>query len=573
MDELRRSAITISPSATLEERIKGLFPPCAIFHCEPEPMNTLSERRMRQMSRDIRTEPDWIETLNDAETRASWAAQAKAQELTDVEFEYVMDELAYYSSLHSPDGSAKLSAADGVWFSNTLIDAETTNKLKDYAAILEGVPDRQKDWYPEGQSRVLNLIDPSLYPLIYSRSWLCRQSSTSPQAALTLNVAREFPGSLEKWRQALGSTEDSGSGYYIPTFRGCLETCYSEKFCWLPSEFRVDDNGAVTIESYINNLHPVKHAALYSIIANVFSKFLPLLEQVITDLVYPRQLRVKPDASKYYRSDEPKPDKYSNDCDRWKREAEFVPPQPEPFVKPARPVNPCSIRGRRLQTIVKMSNVELTPENPNYSDKDWKLAGLANERTIATCVYFYDVANISSSSLQFREALSYWNFEADDCHDNPSMVRAYGLDADLIDDEYYLSQEVGNVDIKDGRCLVFPSTYQHLMSELRLEDSTKPGYCKMLTFYVVDPSTRIPSTEIVPPQQQDWWKEDVLSSEPLGSLPHLIIDRIMNRVDFPIALKEAKNIRQDMTTQYEQRVVDISYHNFETNFDPVGTLY
>ncbi|KAJ2444206.1 hypothetical protein GGI03_007868, partial [Coemansia sp. RSA 2337] len=164
----RRTAITISPSATLEERIKGILPPCAIFHYKPEQLNTLPERRMRQMSRDIRTEPDWIETLNNAETRASWAAEAKAQELTDVEFEYVLDELAYYSSLHFPDGSAKLSAADGVWFSDTLVDTETIDGLRNYAAILEGVPDRQKDWYPEGQSRVLNLVDPSLYPLIYS---------------------------------------------------------------------------------------------------------------------------------------------------------------------------------------------------------------------------------------------------------------------------------------------------------------------------------------------------------------------------------------------------------------------
>ncbi|KAJ1888929.1 hypothetical protein LPJ71_008339 [Coemansia sp. S17] len=105
------------------------------------------------------------------------------------------------------------------------------------------------------------------------------------------------------------------------------------------------------------------------------------------------------------------------------------------------------------------------------------------------------------------------------------------------------------------------------MPVLKLEDSTKPGHCKMLTFYVVDPSTRIPSTEIVPPQQQDWWIEDVLSSEPLGSLPHLIIDRIMNRVDYPISLKDAKRLRQDMMAEYEHVACDISYHNFEPCFD------
>ncbi|KAJ2036408.1 hypothetical protein GGI03_002816 [Coemansia sp. RSA 2337] len=568
----RRTTITISPSATLEERIKGILPPCAIFHCEPEPMNTLSERRMRHMSRDIRTKPDWIETLNDAETRADWAAQAKAHELTDVEFEYVLDELAYYSSLHPPGSNVRLSAADGVWFCDALVDVETTDELKDYVAILEGVPDYQKDWYPEGQSCVLNLIDPSLYPLIYSRLWRCRQASTSPQVALTLNAPREFPVSLAKWRQALGGTGNGGSGYYIPTFRGCLETCYSEKFCWLPSEFHVDDNGTVTIESYINNLHPVKHAALYSIIANVFSKFLPLLEQVVTDLVYPRQPRVKPDASKYYKSDEPKPDIYSDDCDRWKEEAEFVPPQPEPFVAPARPVNPYSLRGRRLQTIVRMSNVELATENPEYSDKIWRLAGLANERIVATCVYFYDVANISPACLRFREAISSWDFEADN-HDVNSVVKVYGLDENLVHDAYFVSQEVGDVDIKDGRCLVFPNIYQHKMPELKLDDSTKPGHCKMLTFYVVDPSTRIPSTEIVPPQQQDWWSEDLLSSEPLGSLPQLIMGGIMNMVDYPISLKNVKRLRQDMASQYECFVGDISYHDYEPWFDYGCTIY
>ncbi|KAJ2062102.1 hypothetical protein GGI17_002669 [Coemansia sp. S146] len=540
---------------------------------EPEPLNTLSERRMRQMSRDIRTKPDWIELLNNVEMRANWAAKAKAQELTDVEFEYVLDELAYYSSLHLPNGSAKLSAADGVWFSDTLIDAETTSELRDYAAILEGEPDRQKDWYPEDQSRMLYLIDPSLYPLSYSHSWLCRRPSTSPRAALTPETLGECPGSLEKWRQALNITEDGESDYYIPPEAWRYDSYASEKFSWLPSEFRVDDNGAVTIESYINNLHPVKHEALYPIIANVFSKFLPLLEQVVTDLVHPRQPRMKPDASKYYKSDKPMPNKHSDAYWRWKEEAEFVPPQPEPFVVPLRSVHPYSLRGRRLQTIVRMSNVELTPENPIYGGVAWRLAGLANERIIATGVFFYDVANIAQSSLIFREAISHLDFEADNSFDTASMVKVYGPDEELVDGEYYLTQEVGGVDIKDGRCLVFPSIYQHLMLELRLEDSTKPGHCKMLTFYVVDPATRIPSTEIVPPQQQDWWSEDVFLSGPLRSLPRLIVDGIMDKIDYPISLKEAKKIRQDMTTKYKWVVSDISYRYFETNFDPEGTLY
>ncbi|KAJ2827032.1 hypothetical protein FBU31_003282 [Coemansia sp. 'formosensis'] len=266
------------------------------------------------------------------------------------------------------------------------------------------------------------------------------------------------------------------------------------------------------------------------------------------------------------------PAKHSDEYRQWKEEAEFVLPQPEPFVLPERPVAPYSLRGRRLQTIVKMSNIELTPERSVYGDKEWKLAGLANERIIATGIFFYDVANIAPGDLKFREAFSRWDFEADNL-DGRSIAKAYGLDEDMVDDEYFLKQEVGNIDIKDGRCLVFPSVYQHKMSELRLEDSTKPGHCKMLIFYVVDPSTRIPSTEIVPPQQQDWWREDVILSEPLRNLPQLIMDGIMNRVDYPISLKDAKKLRQDRADQYERVLMDMSYQYFEPCLDYACTLY
>ncbi|KAJ1670291.1 hypothetical protein GGF38_001629, partial [Coemansia sp. RSA 25] len=102
-----------------------------------------------------------METLRDAETCAVWAAEARAKELTDVEFRYVLDELEYYSSLHPPGSNVRLSAADGVWFSDSLIDTATTNELKEYAAILESTPSRQKDWHPDDRSRMLNLIDPS----------------------------------------------------------------------------------------------------------------------------------------------------------------------------------------------------------------------------------------------------------------------------------------------------------------------------------------------------------------------------------------------------------------------------
>ncbi|KAJ2751652.1 hypothetical protein GGI19_004341 [Coemansia pectinata] len=188
-----------------------------------------------------------------------------------------------------------------------------------------------------------------------------------------------------------------------------------------------------------------------------------------------------------------------------------------------------------------MSNIELTVKRPIYGGEDWSIAGLANECIIATGIFFYDVANIVPSSLLFREAFCAWDFEADR-HDIQSVVNVYGIEQDRLEEGGLVSQELGSIDIKDGRCLVFPNIYQYKLSELELADKTQPGHCKMLMFYFVDPSTRIPSTEIVLLQQQDWYFEDVLASEPFRSLPQLIVDGIMAKVDFPISLKEAKKL-------------------------------
>ncbi|KAJ2117421.1 hypothetical protein IW146_000744 [Coemansia sp. RSA 922] len=85
-------------------------------------------------------------------------------------------------------------------------------------------------------------------------------------------------------------------------------------------------------------------------------------------------------------------------------------------------------------------------------------------------------------------------------------------------------------------------------------DATKPGHCKMLTFYFVDPSTRIPSTEIVPPQQVEWWSEEVRSCEPFRSLPLLIVDKILNILDDEapdhiLYLDGALDFRDDMVSE------------------------
>ncbi|KAJ2814727.1 hypothetical protein FBU31_007184, partial [Coemansia sp. 'formosensis'] len=349
---------------------------------------------------------------------------------------------------------------------------------------------------------VLNLIDPSLYPLVYGRSWLHREPSTSPQASLTLDTLGELPGSLEGWRQVQWAPDALKSDYYLPVINKKQVSYASGKFSWLPSEFRVDDNGAVTIESYINNLHPVRHAALYPIIATVFSKFLPLLEQVLTDLVHPRKPGVEFNLYDCYEYERPEPERgrrpyneYLEELECWHKDAAYKVPQPKPFVVPARPINPYSLCGRRLQAIVQMSNIELPSKKSSYGGKGWSVAGLDNERIIATGILFYDVVNIAQCSLEFREPINVHHTVIKD-YEHQATRFAYDIDADLSGKPACFSQELGDVDIKDGLCVVFPNTYQHKMPRITPDIASTPGHCKMLTFYFVDPTTRIPSTEI-----------------------------------------------------------------------------
>ncbi|KAJ2074980.1 hypothetical protein GGI13_001684 [Coemansia sp. RSA 455] len=210
-----------------------------------------------------------------------------------------------------------------------------------------------------------------------------------------------------------------------------------------------------------------------------------------------------------------------------------------------------------------MTNIELNSKWPIYDDKDRKLEGLNNKCIIATGIYFYDMANIMTSSLRFREVLCCWDFEAKQFDIN-SVVKAYGIEQDRLEDGEFASQELGSVDIKDGRCLVFPNTYQYKMPKLKLADKTKPGHCKMLTFYFVDPSTRIPSTEIAPLQQQGWYFADVLAYEPFCRLPQLIVDSILAKVDFPISLRETKKLRW----QVPEMMLPQSNRSLERLLDP-----
>ncbi|MFE9555156.1 DUF4246 domain-containing protein [Streptomyces sp. NPDC006703] len=434
---------------------------------------TLRELQMMQCSALIRAKPGWFEKMNDADIVNRWTQEAVSQGLTEAQVRYVLDELLHYAALRDARTGIEVSAVDGVWQSDTLIDDKLRSRLREAVRVLEQVPEAEQDWHPGSGGQVLDLVHPSLFCLV-------REVSGAPE---------------EAWQN--------------PTYRYSRYE-FSERFQWLPTDVDVSDDGDVTFRSYVNNVHSEIHRELASVLPDLFARLRPLLENVLTDLRHPRPLRIEADPFGWYDSKPEYPNRssYSDDgaydealCiweeaheDWWENRRPAIPDAPA-FTAPELPDESARVdlRGHRLQVIVKLATIHLTPDKPEYPGGSWHVEGMMNERIVSTGIYYWDSENVTESRLSFRAALNDPDYEQSDGN---GLREVYGLE-----DEDALNQVLGSTATPAGRCLAFPNILQHRVGSFRLADPTRPGYRKILAFFLVDPSEKIVSTSDVPPQQ------------------------------------------------------------------------
>ncbi|KAJ2872878.1 hypothetical protein H4R27_006627, partial [Coemansia aciculifera] len=284
------------------DKISRLYPIRAFFGTRIVELKTRVELRMLKASAFIRSTPEWAAQLNDEEKCREWTTQVKDTfNLADKEVEYVFEELKYYALLKDNGaGGEELGAIDNLWTINAASNCELAEEFKRNAAVLESdfvQAESNEDTLPSGFKA---LVDPFLYSFSGDNSLLLEIPVATPEAALNAELSRTKPGSPEDWFQAikdlnatLSADKDAFDKREITELvRACHAVELGEEYvCWLPTDFHVSDDGSVTIPSYINNLHPVRYAALYQTISKVFAKFVPLLEQVTTDVIYPQRLR------------------------------------------------------------------------------------------------------------------------------------------------------------------------------------------------------------------------------------------------------------------------------------------
>ncbi|KAL0477443.1 DUF4246 domain-containing protein [Acrasis kona] len=520
---------------------------------------TLLELEMIGVSGEIRSKERWWEKMKDDKIVNKWRGECK---LSKEAFDYILKELDYYNYIR--EGTTQMSPVDLVWQSDDLISATDKQELIRQVKKLEDVPSERMDWHPNSNEQVLDLVHPSLYCLVSNTSTKINNASLARQSAKDMLY-------------------HMNTGEVIVLKHDILDdmSFVSDQTQWIPSEVQVDSDGKVKFLSYINNLHPQNHSALYGVLENITAKFVPLWENVLKGMTSspPPRCEVRPyswyenkenieSKAKFreqYKKDNPDlpsddedfEDAFEEEWDIEKGHHLYVSaPTVYEFKTPEINEN-FILKDSRLQIIVKLANIHLTPEKPTYEGGTYHIEGMKNEGIVASGIYYYEFDNISESVLRFRMAVSEPEYEQGD---DFGVNAIYG-----IGNDDKLNQVVGGVITKQDRCIAFPNSMQHRVEPFELVDKTRPGYRKILVLFLIDPGTRILSTADIPPQQKEWLVQE-LALHLKEKLPIEIISYIVQFMPSMMNLEQAKQHRDKLMQERGMLVRERNEMTFERTF-------
>ncbi|KAI5828686.1 hypothetical protein K523DRAFT_417386 [Schizophyllum commune Tattone D] len=514
------------------------------------------ELNMCRLSATLREKPEWWRKARDPEIRKKWFEEAKSWQEKKPKWWRMSDNMC--------------GPYDCIWLSDKLIPVDVRDALRTAAAPLENVSDAQKDWHPGSKQQVLDLVHPSLYPLVYHRTLGKRPDGTigtfAPPVPSYYDHNRPF-------------SEDEHFDTSV------IQEFISPRFQWLPSDYEVYADGTVRLTSeYINNVPPEHAPRLVPVLERIVARAVPLWERVLSDLRRGEpNMRLGPvieDDSDGNETDLVSVPKRGLACvwrnhepedPDWEEGEKYLigrrgTPQYEswryswflnqPMALPDSPAeydgrltvkgeNTFSLKGRTIQVMTKLANIVLTPEKPSYPGGTWHVEGMWNERIVSTFIYYYDSQNIQDTRLAFRQPTADPTYHQQD--DEYCMWVLYHMKRDKP-----CVQDIGSIVTKEGRCIAFPNLFQHRVSPFALTDPTKPGVRRILALFLVDPTRRVPSATDIAPQQNDWFK-DILydlhesSSSRMSTLPPELIDKIQAELTpGMMSREEALTIREEL---------------------------
>ncbi|KAJ4303127.1 hypothetical protein N0V90_002019 [Kalmusia sp. IMI 367209] len=540
----------------------------------------MREVAMMKLMDAITDKPDWNKKIFNEDILSKWREEARALPdglVSDNTFHWCIEELKasvkYFESSHfvrTLDADVRCVKSD------ELISPELGDELRRAIEPLLEVSEIEKDWHPNSNGQVLNLVHPSLYPLVGGKSRIL------PVAKVGLNNCLDFMGQgtlIEPGEPIPSHSPGHGLSSHFNNDKLC-----STNFQWLPSDIQfVGETGMdLKVASHINNLHPERHQDLYKVIEKCIRKSVPLWNDVLVrgwrasgshrikineamceppqqpewfmevyehedDLTYLipkiKEYIAQPDNPLYTkrRASDPRWSTLPEDPKEWTADSVYEALEevyrrtrtiihPEPGASTSSQVRQPKqtgihleeeFRKQGLQVIVKLSSIELTPEKPDYAGGSWHLEGMLNESIVATAIYYYDVHNVTESRIRFSQENEvdsiYHGFRYEQGDHEPIAI-TFGAE-DMWDAAAV--QEIGSIATRHGRIISFPNTLRHKVEPFSLADKTRPGHRRYLVLWLVDPEQRIASTADVPPQQLSWADGINIDEENKGHLMSL----------------------------------------------------
>lgn len=296
----------------------------------------------------------------------------------------------------------------GVVKSDVAIPEELRQALIDAVHPLEEILNEQKDYHPGTDNKVVDLVHPSLFPVIYGQTRILPDQLISLEAfADHIGEGKVLP--VRPKEESVTWQSDYEYRVWRPPHRP-----YSLKFQWLPCDvhFESSDEDECRIVSYINNLHPERHRALYQVIEKILTRTIPLWNKTLS-LLQDEYKRIEYYEVEFEDHPEPYPDAANVDAENteWERLMEWQLRQPIKLPEP-RSFAPHTFKSqvnlrqeyaeRGLQVIVKLANIELTPEKPEYEGGSWHIEGQLvslSWRLIMRLILMMDRMNISVLQL------------------------------------------------------------------------------------------------------------------------------------------------------------------------------
>ncbi|XP_021952983.1 uncharacterized protein LOC110849833 isoform X2 [Folsomia candida] len=483
----------------------------------------LSRMRLSWM---IRSRKGWETDFNNKPIVSGWFQEAKAEfvgdnvastsgkkkvALVQVEKHWpdVIDRLPHFLTLL--DGQLAPGPLDGSWVADGLVDIAVTERLVVGGAEVEDIAIKANNWQPGTENRVINVIDPYPYCVVEERSHILKEAFVSKQYKVG-DYRHLLHFHSDKVDKYLDQTDVKRLISIIPDdmISPPPKIEWDPNYQLLPADVVIDSGGASHFTSYVNGLNPAEHGELYATLEQVLDKMVPLFEKVLTDIRMAGR--------------------------------EGGPKTRRQLAKQSIiPIAPVSLRGRKIQVVVRMATTILTPENSKHPGGQWHVEGMPNEQIVAVGLHYFSNENITTSKLYLAPAQRASNgvMGVVDGGNNPFEIETV-----------------------PGRSVVFKNSVSHRVAPFELDDPDKPGHRKILGFFLVDPGARILSSARVPCQQWAWYLgqvKDVLVQLLPPEMVELVVS-FLPRGNQYLDNEEAKNLEKEMRDERKKRLTRTYRH-------------